>query len=166
MTTEKPAAPKNLRQLPSHTEQVATIFKHEIRKLFRSKRVIGIMAIAVLASYALTSNVISNPDTSSGDEFFRYAVVLSPILLIVSTALVGSDLLLVEFHEKTGFSLFPNPVSRTAIWFGKFLAAELIMLIFWASTLGFSRQLLRQTATIFRLHCFWALFRSRSLWLQ
>jgi len=119
----------NLRQLPSHTEQVETIFKHEIRKLLRSKRVIGIMAIAFLASYALTSIIISNPNPSSGDDFFRYAVILSPILLIVAAALVGSDSLLVEFHEKTGFSLFPNPVSRTAIWFGKFLAAELIMLI-------------------------------------
>jgi len=125
MTSE----PKNLRQLPSHTEQVGTIFKHEIRKLLRSKRVIGIMAIAFLASYALTTVIISNPEPSSGDDFFRYAVIFSPILMIVAAALVGSDSLLVEFHEKTGFSLFPNPVSRTAIWFGKFLAAELIMLI-------------------------------------
>ena len=87
------------------------------------------MAIAVLASYALTSMVISNPEPSSGDDFFRYAVMVSPVLFIVAVALVGSDSLLVEFHEKTGYSLFPNPVSRIAIWFGKFLAAELIMLI-------------------------------------
>jgi ABC-type transport system involved in multi-copper enzyme maturation permease subunit len=100
-----------------------------MRKLLRSKRVIGIMAIAVLASYALTSTVLSSPQPTSGDDFFRYAVMLSPILLIVAAALIGSDLLLVEFHEKTGFSLFPNPVSRKSIWFGKFLAAESIMLI-------------------------------------
>jgi ABC-type transport system involved in multi-copper enzyme maturation permease subunit len=107
-----------------------------MRKLLRSKRVIGIMAIAVLASYALTSTVLSSPEPSSGDDFFRYAVILSPLLLIVAAALVGSDLLLVEFHEKTGFSLFPNPVSRISIWFGKFLAAELIMIIILAIFFG------------------------------
>jgi ABC-type transport system involved in multi-copper enzyme maturation permease subunit len=87
------------------------------------------MGIAVLASYALTSTVLSSPEPSSGDDFFRYSVILSPLLLIVAAALIGSDLLLVEFHEKTGFSLFPNPVTRISIWFGKFFAAELIMLI-------------------------------------
>lgn len=129
MINEESGEPKYSLVLPSHTEQVVTIFKHEIRKLLRSKRVIGIMAIAFLASYALTSVIISNPEPSSGDDYFRYAVIFSPILLIVAAALVGSDSLLVEFHEKTGYSLFPNPVSRTAIWFGKFLAAELIILI-------------------------------------
>lgn len=134
----KNAASNSQRLLPSHTAQVLTIFKHEVRKLLRSKRVIGIMAIAVLASYALTSTIMSNPNPSSGDDFFRYAVLLSPILFIVVAALVGSDSLLVEFHEKTGYSLFPNPVSRIAIWFGKFLAAELIMFIILCIFFGLS----------------------------
>jgi ABC-type transport system involved in multi-copper enzyme maturation permease subunit len=117
------------KQLPSHTQQVGVIFSHEIRKLLRSKRVIGVMVLAVLASVAIANFIQTAFEPTAVSSLVRIAIMFSPILMIIAGALVGSDSLLTEFHEKTGYSLFPNPVSRTAIWFGKFLAAELVIFI-------------------------------------
>lgn len=117
------------KQLPSQTMQVRIICKHELRKFLRSKRVIGVMAVAVLASVAVVNFIANIFDPEAISQFLGFALLLAPALLILTAALVGSDALLVEFHEKTGYSLFPNPVSRTAIWFGKFIAAEFIIFI-------------------------------------
>jgi ABC-type transport system involved in multi-copper enzyme maturation permease subunit len=117
------------KKLPGQATQVGVICRHELRKFLRSKRVIGIVAVAVLASIAvvyLISNVF-DPEAVAG--LLGFSLVLAPALLIITAALVGSDALLVEFHEKTGYSLFANPVNRTAIWFGKFFAAEIIIFI-------------------------------------
>lgn len=117
------------KQLPSHAQQVGVIFGHEVHKLLRSKRVIGVMAIAVLASVAIANFIQSAFELSAVSNLIRISIMFSPVLMVITGALVGSDSLLSEFHEKTGYSLFPNPVSRMAIWFGKFLAAELIIFI-------------------------------------
>lgn len=120
-------APRKL--LPSQVQQVSLICRHELRKFLRSKRVIGVMVLAVLASAALANLTIGffrPPDVTT---LLGLSILLAPILLIITAALVGSDALLTEFHEKTGYSLFPNPISRIAIWFGKFLAAEIIIFI-------------------------------------
>ena len=117
------------KQLPSPSKQVGIITRHELRKFLRSKRVIGVMAVAVLASIAVVNFIanIFDPEQTSG--LLGFSLFLAPALLIITAALVGSDALLVEFHEKTGYSLFPNPVGRTSIWLGKFLAAEIIIFI-------------------------------------
>jgi ABC-type transport system involved in multi-copper enzyme maturation permease subunit len=87
------------------------------------------MTLAVLASVAVVNFIANVFDPESITGLLGFALFLAPALLIITAALVGSDALLVEFHEKTGYSLFPNPVSRTAIWFGKFIAAEIIIFI-------------------------------------
>lgn len=115
--------------LPSQATQVGVICRHELQKFLRSKRVIGVMAVALLASIAVVYFISNNYDPEAIAELLGFSLVLAPALLIITAALVGSDALLVEFHEKTGYSLFANPVSRTAIWFGKFFAAEIIIFI-------------------------------------
>jgi ABC-type transport system involved in multi-copper enzyme maturation permease subunit len=124
------------KELPSQVSQVGVICKHELRKLLRSKRAIGVIVLAVLGSLAISAFMT---------EFFRlqdmpillsFSLLFTPVMLIITAALVGSDALLVEFHEKTGYSLFPNPVSRFAIWLGKFLAAEIVMFLVTATYFG------------------------------
>ena len=117
------------KQLPSQINQVKVICRHELRKFLRSKRVIGVIAVAVLAAVAVVNFIVNVLDPEAGTGFFGLSLLLGPLLLIITAALVGSDALLVEFHEKTGYSLFPNPVTRISIWFGKFLAAEIIIFI-------------------------------------
>lgn len=115
------------KRLPSQKTQVKVICRHELRKFLRSKRVIGVMAVAVLASVGVVNLIANMFDPKEMTVFVGFSLFLAPALLIITAALVGSDALLVEFHEKTGYSLFPNPVGRTAIWFGKFIAAEIVI---------------------------------------
>jgi ABC-type transport system involved in multi-copper enzyme maturation permease subunit len=117
------------KRLPRQDAQVRVICGHELQKFLRSKRVIGVMAVAVLASIAVVYFISNNLDPEAIAGLLGFSLVLAPVLLVITAALVGSDALLVEFHEKTGYSLFANPVSRTAIWFGKFFAAEIIIFI-------------------------------------
>ena len=127
MSTEMESSSE--KQLPSQINQVKVICRHELRKFLRSKRVIGVIVVAVLASVAVVNFIVNVFDTDSRTGLLGLSLLLGPLLLIITAALVGSDALLVEFHEKTGYSLFPNPVTRTSIWFGKFLAAEIIVFI-------------------------------------
>lgn len=115
------------KQLPSAAAQVGIICKHELRKLLRSKRAIGVIVLAVLGSIALASFMTAFLSLNEMVPLLSFSLLFTPVMLIITAALVGSDAILVEFHEKTGFSLFPNPVSRSAIWLGKFLAAEIVM---------------------------------------
>jgi ABC-type transport system involved in multi-copper enzyme maturation permease subunit len=117
------------KELPSQITQVGEICKHELRKLLRSKRAIGVIVLAVLGSVAVATFVTAFFSPRESPMILSFSLIFTPVMLIITAALVGSDALLVEFHEKTGFSLFPNPVSRVAIWTGKFLAAEIVMIL-------------------------------------
>ena len=47
-------------------------------------------------------------------------------MIVIAVAFLGSGQIVSEFHEKTGYSLFPNPIKRHSIWFGKFISAEIV----------------------------------------
>ena len=120
---------RSQRELPSQAAQIGVICKHELRKLLRSKRAIGVIVLAVLGSVAIANFMTGFFGLDEMPVLLSFSLLFTPVMLIITAALVGSDALLVEFHEKTGFSLFPNPVSRFAIWLGKFLAAEIVMFL-------------------------------------
>jgi ABC-2 type transport system permease protein len=48
------------------------------------------------------------------------------ILSILSATFFGADAIVSEYESKTGYFLFPNPIRKTAIFLGKFIASALV----------------------------------------
>lgn len=89
---------------------------------------LGVVAIAVAISLMviIVPEIFGQLSLNRASDYFSMPLGFIAFLLVIVASFFGSSSLLAEFHEKTGYSLFPNPVSRTSIWFGKFLAAELV----------------------------------------
>jgi len=121
-------------ELPNPISQIITICRFEILKFLRGKKILAILGITLTISIFLSIiPELTNTDYPSTDSnFFLSNLIFVKYFLIISATLFGSSSIISEFHERTGYSLFPNPVSKTAIWLGKFLAAE-IMTIFVAA---------------------------------
>ena len=115
-------------QLPSQSSQILTVCQFEILKFLRGKKILATIAIALAVSLALvvTPQIIQIDSQLTVRDYVSFPLGFLPYLLVISAAFFGSNSLLSEFHERTGYALFPNPVSKTTIWLGKFLAAELV----------------------------------------
>ena len=57
------------------------------------------------------------------DNFAWIFLNFAPYLIIICATLFGADALVGEFHNRTGYLVFPNPVKRTVLYFGKFAAS-------------------------------------------
>ena len=63
---------------------------------------------------------------NSANSFVASQMNFMVMVIVISASFFGSSSIVSEFHDRTAYSLFPNPVNRTSIWFGKFSAALLI----------------------------------------
>ena len=111
---------------PSKFEQITIVAKYEFLKYVRGRKIHAMLAMAV----AIPILLILLPEyfeavEPESEELFLFAL-LGPLFFIqvITVAFFGSGMIISEFHDKTGFSLFPNPITKSSIWFGKFLAAE------------------------------------------
>jgi len=114
-------------QLPSPASQALTITKYELLMYLRGKKILGIVAIIVAVSALFIG--LSEYLETQGPQTIQFDLA-SPIsfvffLIVVVAVFFGSSSISSEFNQKTGQILFSNPVSRTSIWFGKFIAAEI-----------------------------------------
>lgn len=57
------------------------------------------------------------------DNFAWIFLNFAPYLIIICATLFGADALVGEFYNRTGYLVFPNPVKRTTLYFGKFAAS-------------------------------------------
>jgi len=115
-------------QIPSSTSQMLIISRYELLMYLRSKKILGIVAMTVAVS-ALFIGMYEYLGTQLPQtlEFDLASPMSFVFFLIVITAAFFSSSVSSEFNHKTGYLLFANPVSRTSIWFGKFIAAEIIV---------------------------------------
>jgi len=60
------------------------------------------------------------------------ASIAVPILSVLGATFFGADAIVSEYESKTGYFLFPNPIRKTAIFLGKFVASGLVS----AGTIG------------------------------
>ncbi len=115
-------------QLPSNLSQILTICRYELLIGIKGKKIPAILGITVGITLALiiVPEILEVEHSNSSFEYFLMPIGFGFFLFIITAALFGSNSLVSEFHERTGYSLFPNPVTRTTIWFGKFLSAEVL----------------------------------------
>jgi ABC-2 type transport system permease protein len=115
----------------SEFEKLKTVTRYELLKQFRRKRFYGALAITVLA-IVLTIGLYKGLDLptkmgltqfgqDSADLFAMFTTSVSAMAVLGAVFFAG-DTIASEFERKTGYILFPNPVKRTTLVVGKYLA--------------------------------------------
>ncbi len=114
---------------PSDLVQIWTVARLEIQRNLRRKRliaclaiVIAICAIGLAIIPALGGSYPSDPILGPY-QFSQIFLEFGGFLAILIAVFFGGDPIVSEFHGKTGYTLFPNPVKRSSIFLGKILSS-------------------------------------------
>ena len=116
---------------PTHLSQISTVMKYEFLKMIKGKKLYGMIIFA----YVVPILLVSMPEMLNGEypdlanDFVSSQMNLMVIVIVISATFFGSTAIVSEFHDRTAYSLLPNPVNRIAIWMGKFLAALIISFV-------------------------------------
>src|SRR5690348_2287642 len=142
MTQPTPSTPSiwKKRVVPSSVSQVGTITKYELVNYFRSRRFFVLLIIGLIISALLTVLVgYYRPESflSSALNFYSswWAGSIT-FVIILSGIFFGGDAISGEFQNKTGYFLVGNPLRRSSIYVGKWIAAltaSLIILAIYAA---------------------------------
>jgi ABC-2 type transport system permease protein len=118
----------------SELEKLRVVIKYEFLKHLRRKRLYVILGITLIAELAV---LIIMPLLMDGfpDNVLVMAAILTtgPSLAAIGAVFFSGDAIAGEFESKTGFMLFTNPVKRTTLVTGKYLAslaAVIILIVF------------------------------------
>jgi len=113
---------------PNAISQVHTVFHYELLKSIRTKKMYASLAVAFVVPLLLVMlPEFFDAEISDTPNEYLFGNLGSVFLVIVIVgSFFGSSAISSEFHEKTIFTLFPNPISRESIWAGKFLASSVI----------------------------------------
>jgi ABC-2 type transport system permease protein len=126
----------------SSLRHVGIIAKYNFLNYFRARRFYVMLAIVFLITGLLTAvigyyrppGLLKSP---LGALAF-YATgwgAFATFMVILSTAFFGGDAISGEFQNRTGYFLVPNPIRRSAVYVGKWiaaLAASTIVLLIYA----------------------------------
>jgi ABC-2 type transport system permease protein len=119
--------------IPSSVSQVGTITKYEMVNYFRSRRFYVLLIIGVIISALLTALVGYYRPTSFLDttlDFYSSWWGMSiTFVIILSGIFYGGDAISGEFQNKTGYFLVANPLRRSSIYIGKWIAAFIASVI-------------------------------------
>jgi ABC-2 type transport system permease protein len=111
----------------SSLAQVGVVAKYNFLNYFRARRFYVMIAIVLLISGLLTFVIAYRRPAGilASDLGFFGAGWGSFVTLVVilSTAFFGGDAISGEFQNKTGYFLVPNPIRRSVIYVGKWIAA-------------------------------------------
>jgi len=122
----------------NRTKQFQDVIKFELIKFLRSRKIraaLILTATVPLLIYLLTNflldSFISQIYSDSGvvndyQIFVNFVLTLS----LVNVIMFGGDSLTNDFENKTGYTLFINPISRTSFLFAKFVAASIAITSF------------------------------------
>lgn len=121
------------RSLPSDMQQILTIARYDIFKHLRSKRLFGILIaeVVILALVLAIPPMVGQPYSDDPADFVRSVAIFTftNIIIILGATLFAGDAIVSEFQGRTGYLLFPNPIRRSSIYLGKFLATALIAIL-------------------------------------
>ena len=114
----------------SELGKLGTVIKYEFQKHLRRKRLWVIMGLALLAELAV---IILIPVLTDGypDSVMVMAAMLTvgPMMAGFGAIFFAGDAIAGEFESRTGFMLLTNPVQKKTIWFGKYVAGAIAVII-------------------------------------
>ena len=113
---------------PNSVRQIATVAKYELLKYLLGRRLLAIVLLTVLISaiFLVVPPAIGSAYPSDPKQFTLNMLSFLGILSILSATFFGADAIVSEYESKTGYFLFPNPINKTAIFLGKFIASALV----------------------------------------
>ena len=123
------ASPSSTRARVGTAVQIGIITKYNFLNYFRARRYYVMLAIVALISGFFTFVVAYLQPGSivgTGDplNFYRSGWGgFATFVVVLSAAFFGGDAISGEFQNRTGYFLVPNPIRRSAIYVGKWLAA-------------------------------------------
>ncbi|MDI6905778.1 MAG: ABC transporter permease [Candidatus Bathyarchaeia archaeon] len=107
----------------SSFEQIKIVVRYELLGHLRRKRLYAVLFITALIGMlpliVLKGLNVGFPEVKQWTSTYYGYVSL---IVIVSGAFFAGDAIASEFEQKTGYMLFPNPVKRTSLVIGKFIA--------------------------------------------
>jgi len=113
---------------PSDVRQIATVTKYELFKYLRGRRLLAIVLLTVIVSaiFLVVPPVTGSQYAKDPTDFITSMFQFLGVLSILSATFFGADAIVSEYESKTGYFLFPNPIRKTAIFLGKFIASALV----------------------------------------
>jgi ABC-2 type transport system permease protein len=131
-------------KVPSSLTQVGITMKYTFLDYFRSRRFFILLIITLLITALLTILVgYYRPQSFLASDLSFYASWWGnsvTFVIILSGIFFGGDAISGEFQNKTGYFGIPNPIRRSSIYIGKwlaaFFAATMILVVFTAITVG------------------------------
>lgn len=113
--------------------QVWVIAKYEFINYIRSKRFYLLLAIGLAFSIAITVIVGYYGTSAFGGTplgfYSRWWGDSASYVAVFCAIFFGGDAISGEFHSRTGYFLMPNPIRRSSVYVGKWLAAFIASLI-------------------------------------
>ena len=112
-------------------QQVGIVTKYELLKHLRRKRLYAVLLIAAVVGFLqpivpIAFNIAFPEKVNEwASSFFNFA----NLLIVIAGAFFAGDAISSEFEHRTGYIIFPNPVKRTSLVFGKFIAACISVLL-------------------------------------
>jgi len=124
--------------------QLVSVTKYSFLNYLRARRFLVMVSLVLIVNLALTAAVAytrSQAFLNSPLGFYgAWWGSFIDIFILLTVVFFGGDAISGEFQNKTGYYLVPNPVRRSTIYIGKYLAAfiasTLILLLFFAITLA------------------------------
>ncbi|MEM0145678.1 MAG: ABC transporter permease [Conexivisphaerales archaeon] len=114
-------------RVPSSIRQAFTVTKFELLNYVRSRRFIIMLGIGIIVGALLTLLVghyrPSGFLASSIDFYSSWWGISATYIVILSGIFFGGDAISGEFQNKTGYFIVGNPIRRSSIYAGKWLAA-------------------------------------------
>ncbi|MDH7555919.1 MAG: ABC transporter permease [Candidatus Methanosuratincola sp.] len=115
------------RSIPGSASQLKTIAKYELMNYIRTRRFYVLLTITLIMSGLLTAVVaLYQPAGFLSSPLGFYSSwwgMAATYILILSGIFFGGDAISGEFQNKTGYFLVVNPVKRSTIYAGKWVAA-------------------------------------------
>jgi ABC-2 type transport system permease protein len=120
--------------------QVGVTMKYTFLDYLRSRRFVILLAIGLIISAILTIVIAHYRPTSILDSpldfYASWWGSTATFVVVLSGVFFGGDAISGEFQNRTGYFTIPNPIRRSSIYVGKFLAAfiasTIILVIFLA----------------------------------
>lgn len=120
-------------KLPTSLQQIGIITRNEMLNYFRSRRFLVLLVIDLIISGLLTFAVyhdgISNVATDALGFYSTWWGIAADLMIVFCAVFFGGDAISGEFQNKTGYFLVGNPVRRSTIYIGKWIAAFVASLI-------------------------------------
>lgn len=123
----KPSEQVGENKLPSSLDQIITSCHLELLNYFKSRRFLIMLAIALVSAVLMTAAVAFYGSSSFGKTVLAFYSTTwgfsATYVIVFSGFFFGGDAISSEFQNKTGYFLVTNPVKRSSVYIGKWLAA-------------------------------------------